>query len=292
MLFSRHTTTTAAAASALFAAKFFLIATPPPVKSDAVVNDVDAGILALSPSSAASSAAGSSVSVIQSDALCTHDYVDCLDGYTNDGTTCATACFDSASSTQKCCKGERACYRFTGRICKDGSCSGFYACAYAKITIVVNSCIGGTACWKVGYNRYGATNNVGNFINSCTATISCAYVAFGNGGGVGSLEGSCTANFACEFLGAGVAAGNSGQGRGPVTSNLKDCCTYELACRQFNEAEIPSQCKVTSSPTQMPTPMPTPVPTPMPTPMPTTPALNSKSKKKTKQTLTTANLFQ
>ncbi len=63
---------------------------------------------------------------------------------------------------------------------------------------------------------------------------------------MGSLEGSCTANFACEFLGAGVAAGNSGQGRGPVTSNLKDCCTYELACRQFNEAEIPSQCKVVS----------------------------------------------
>lgn len=210
------------------------------------MNDVDAGILALSPSSAASTAAGSSVSVIQSDSLCTQGYVDCLDGLTSDNIPCNTACFDSALSTSKCCSGSFACYHFTGRVCKDGGCWESASCENTNIPIVVNSCIGVGACYKVGFQSLGAANNVGSFINSCTASQLCAYVANGNGGGVGSLEGSCTADKACKFLGVGVGVGSSGQGRGPVTSNLKDCCTSNKGCYEFNEVDIPSQCKVVS----------------------------------------------
>ena len=236
MHFSRHTATTAAA-SALFVAnaKFFLVATPSPVngKSDAVLNDVDAGILALSPSSAPpSSAAGGRV--LQSDALCTQGYVDCSYGDTSDNIPCATACYDSTSGSYKCCSGLNACADFTGRVCKDGTCSGNNACFHAKIPIVVNSCIGVTACFVVGYNPYGAGNNVGNFINSCTSFASCSQVAYGSEGGVGNLEGSCTADRACQSLGS-VAE---------VTSNLKDCCTSDRECVDFTEIEIASQCTV------------------------------------------------
>ena len=65
------------------------------------------------------------------------------------------ACFDPASSTQKCCGGKRACYKFTGKICKDGSCGGRGSCFNASIPIVANSCLTDYSCWKVGYNPDG-----------------------------------------------------------------------------------------------------------------------------------------
>ncbi len=74
---------------------------------------------------------------------CTPGYVDCVNG--NDsvtGSSCAAACGVS------CCGGNQACDQFTGKVCKDGSCTGNMACYMANLSFVVNRCIGVDACYS------------------------------------------------------------------------------------------------------------------------------------------------
>ena len=72
---------------------------------------------------------------------CAAGYVVCDNGYdTTTFATCATSC------AGKCCKGNNACFQFTGKVCKDGSCYGKAACWKANIPFVIDSCKGDYAC--------------------------------------------------------------------------------------------------------------------------------------------------
>lgn len=251
MLFSRKATTATVASSALFASTFFVAATAnlSPVSTDNEGGDADAGILMVPSSSSSSSgvgaAAGEHLGIFgggrELAGLCTQGYIDCVDGYlaSDPTTSCTAACYDDNAQAYNCCSGD-ACHGVTGKICQDGSCAGPLACDAASIPIIVNSCKGDRACQSVGYLVCGGpANKVGNFINSCNAYKACYYAASGAGGGMGGLENSCTADQACQRMGAGAY--------GPVTSNLKDCCTASLGCYQYAEASIPAQCKVVVS---------------------------------------------
>lgn len=76
--------------------------------------------------------------------------VDCHRGYVRgtwttianikQGIPCSTACGGS------CCVGNNACEEFTGKVSKDGSCSGTEACLGTEIPLVVNSCKANFAC--------------------------------------------------------------------------------------------------------------------------------------------------
>lgn len=199
--------------------------------------DADSGILALmSPSSSSELLQDRNLG----GGLCTQGYVDCFYGNlaTDPSKSCqydADGCYVS-HGVYSCCDGDNACFGFTGKICKDGSCNGVNSCRKASIPIVVNSCYGLGSCDKVGYWAPGVTGKVGNFINSCTAYRSCYHVAYGEGGEVGTLTKSCIQEQACEYMGAGQF--------GPVTSDLNDCCVSPMACSGYSEANIPTQCKV------------------------------------------------
>lgn len=254
MIFSRRASATAVAASSALFAPTLLVASTPVVKYSSpvastnngegnVVVVVDAGILALSSSTPRGDIFGAG-RVLQE--LCPEGYVDCKDGKlaSDDTIYCSDACYNADTSSYDCCYGVYACYGFTGKVCKDGSCNGDQSCELASIPIVVDSCKEFQSCYAVGYVAEGApANNVGNFINSCTGSKACYNVAYALGGGVGSLENSCTVEEACMDLGKGSF--------GPVTSNLKDCCTSNKACYQFSEQNIPAQCRMVSMLHQM-----------------------------------------
>ncbi len=76
---------------------------------------------------------------------CTAGYVACVNGNVR-GTTASCA----ATCNGNCCVGTNACKQFTGMVCKDGSCNPDYACYYANLSFVVNSCTGNKACKYAG----------------------------------------------------------------------------------------------------------------------------------------------
>ena len=79
--------------------------------------------------------------VLQAVAPTCADNVVCDNGYdTTTFETCATSC------AGKCCKGDNACFQFTGKVCKDGSCNGKAACWKANIPFVIDRCKGDYAC--------------------------------------------------------------------------------------------------------------------------------------------------
>ncbi len=139
------------------------------------------------------------------------------DGYITCKEACNGACcistYDPSSPTIQACEG------FTGRVCKDGSCSGAYACYLAKIQLVVNSCIGGGACCeKDGYEALVS----GSIINSCRGIGACQTIAsrFQDGGEVSNVIDSCVGTAACVGLGM----------FGSVHGNVTNSCNGYGAC--------------------------------------------------------------
>ena len=126
------------------------------------------------------------------DSTCTAGYVDCIDGFVagDSSKSCAEEC------DGYCCVGYEACVHFTGKVCRDGSCSnwGWDACGFATIPVVINSCKGSTwTCIHAG----GEDGSVGNMINSCNGYRACEDL--GDGGAVGNITNSCNGQRSCAF---------------------------------------------------------------------------------------------
>lgn len=208
---------------------------------------VDAGILF---STGAEEDAGNVMTISSAIApTCTAGFLDCFNGKVRGTSTlCSTAC------SGNCCVGTDACKSFTGQICKDGSCSGTKACAYANIPYVVKSCKALEACNSAGYD-----GTVGSIVNSCNHEKSCAYAGEEGGktgditnscgakracysagtnpsGGVGKIIDSCNAYAACRTAGAGYITA------GIITSDLVNCCNTQNVCKNAKESTLPAQC--------------------------------------------------
>ena len=124
-------------------------------------------------------------------------------------------CFDECGgSGGLCCQGNRACEGFTGRVCKDGSCTGDFACKDAYIPEVINSCkpLGSEVAGESHSCFEAAMQRPFKMIDSCRGFSACS-----NMGsrfldeGVGSLTNSCH--------NVGVGGGSAGNGNG-VCSDL------------------------------------------------------------------------
>ena len=169
-------------------------------------------------------------------------YVDCDNGFVrgDSTTTCETAC------DGKCCTGRDACLFFTGKVCKDGSCEGGSACAFAKIPWVVNSCISidkrGMACY-----RAGETLQITNMVESCQGFSACSWLGSVDQRGcrkcigkVGEIRDSCIGNLACKRL--SYAGGRVG--------NIIYSCQGSQACESVasrklglcNQGDLVKQC--------------------------------------------------
>ena len=206
---------------------------------------VDAGILL----SAGAEEAGDVMTISAVAPTCAEGFLDCFNGKVRGTSTpCSTSC------AGKCCVGTNACSSFTGKVCKDGSCSGTKACFYANIPHVVKSCKALEACNSAGYD-----GTVGNIVNSCNFEKSCAYAGEEGGkagdidnscgakracysvgtqssGGVGKIINSCNAYTACRTAGAGYVTA------GLITSDLVNCCNTQNACKNAKESTLPAQC--------------------------------------------------
>ena len=139
------------------------------------------------------------------------NFVDCDNGKVR-GNSTATC---SAKCGTKCCVGSYACDYFTGKVCKDGSCSGENACKHANIAlgVVTKSCTGKKACYSTGYN-----GTVGSIVDSCSGEYSCASIAEYEGM-VRNISNSCNGTKAC------YAAGYIG-----TVGSISSSCKGENAC--------------------------------------------------------------
>jgi hypothetical protein len=155
-------------------------------------NGIDAGILAAAADTTASGADVTPSSWIAPAVVSTcAEFVECAGGFLADGS--GTTCFEACDNGAACCYGNTACVGFTGKVCKDGSCSGYQACTGAKIPTVVNSCIGKNACREAGQYD-GAITQI---IDSCKNGYgACTYIC-ARYGSIGSITGSCTGDYAC-----------------------------------------------------------------------------------------------
>eukprot|EP00581_Thalassiosira_minuscula_P028023 CAMPEP_0183753568 /NCGR_PEP_ID=MMETSP0739-20130205/3024_1 /TAXON_ID=385413 /ORGANISM="Thalassiosira miniscula, Strain CCMP1093" /LENGTH=623 /DNA_ID=CAMNT_0025990075 /DNA_START=110 /DNA_END=1981 /DNA_ORIENTATION=- len=154
------------------------------------------------------------------------DYVECIDGKTADDISCEEAC------AGECCVGQDACSDFTGRICRDGSCTGYRACANSDIGRVVNSCHGRRVCEIAAIDTvidscvdYMACQYsiMGYVKNSClnetcaegeVCDVSCFYTV------LDSVVDSCHGYQACILMGGGIA----------YVGNVRNSCRGELSC--------------------------------------------------------------
>lgn len=182
---------------------------------------------------------------------CSEGYIDCYDGWTykyQDGSwvkdiTCREACNGACCiSSDDYSPGYHACDHFTGKVCKDGSCNGEFACYRVHIQYVVNSCIGnGACCEKFGYD--GGVS--GSVINSCQGFIACQLIGSRaqDGGEARNVIDSCVGDAACSRLGMyGSFEGdviNSCNGynaclflgyNGIVTGSIMNSCNFRFAC--------------------------------------------------------------
>ena len=180
---------------------------------------------------------------------CSTDIVDCVYGMVRDDNT--TTCADACGSD--CCVGLKACNDFTGQLCKDGSCTGAYACTYAYIPSVVDSCKGDYACYKTGYYGYvgtistschgidaccylGSYGDAGDILDACRSYQACDSVAYK--GYIGHLTSSCkNASYAC------LGAGSPTNGTGTIPYDLVNCCNDEESiCFEANKDTLPTEC--------------------------------------------------
>lgn len=161
-------------------------------------------------------AAEASSGVVVSDittTTCTAGFVECENGWASTGERCEDAC------QGQCCVDsvtESACTGFTGKICKDGSCSGREACKYSKIQVVVDSCTGLGSC-------YSNSNRTAQIVSSCNGDGACSHLTYWLSdnpiGQIGSVVNSCNGNGACYYL------GNFGQ-----VGNITDSCNGYYSC--------------------------------------------------------------
>lgn len=189
--------------------------------------------------------------------LCPSGYVHCANGDEVDGatgiptgSTCATACVGF-----NCCTEDRACKEFTGKICKDGGCTGKFACYKANIDVVVKSCYGRSACASAG--RYYGT--AGTFINSCKAAQACNSFAF-RGTALGTINDSCNGYKSCwqvafikdSTIGSMTSSCNgsyacyqaSKYASDTISTNMYFCCNADNECKTATESTLPATCKV------------------------------------------------
>lgn len=150
------------------------------------------------------------------DEECTDGFVHCENGYeVGTDKTCEVACGNTVNDTLsyggECCSGkisrfvrESPCYRFTGSVCRDGSCSGGEACSKAKITSVVRSCNGDRACENAA-NDGGSIE--GGITDSCNGDKSCKAAA-ANRGSIAAITKGCIGEDAC--FGAALRGGSIG----------------------------------------------------------------------------------
>ena len=223
-------------------------------------------------------------------------YVTCAEGLAvgHDG---ATLVVDGADRTCEaecdgaCCVGtnndgtNNVCSGFTGRVCKDNvSCDGPNSCTGATMSYVVkscyvglntcngagrggsngkivNSCVGQRACEVMGENipPWDTTPTVGDVIDSCHGTNSCAKLNRGSGS-VGNVLNSCNGNNACYYLGSssggiGDIVGSCNEYEAcresftgtPVAADFKDCCNGSRMCKSLLAADgVPDECNPVS----------------------------------------------
>ena len=180
---------------------------------------------------------------------CSTNIVDCLNGIVRGtaNTSCAAACGSS------CCIGFNACSNFTGKLCKDGSCTGKLACTYTSIPSVTDSCKGDYACYNTGYD-----GTVGNISTSCHGIDACCYL--GSYGAAGTIQDSCNSYQACDsvaykgYIGhltsscknanyACQGAGSPTNGTGTIPYDLKNCCNNaDSICFEANKDTLPAEC--------------------------------------------------
>lgn len=145
-------------------------------------------------------------------------YIDCKDGFlaSNSSQSCKDAC------DGLCCRGNNrwfpvngyfpACDGFTGKVCKDSSCSGAAACSQATLPYVVNSCTFDYAC------RSASTS--GSMVNSCGSSAACS--GFGLSGVVGNVTDSCNYGYVCMNLGRNGSVANVQNSCNTGTSSCKN----------------------------------------------------------------------
>lgn len=163
----------------------------------------------------------------------------CVDGYTEDGSSCADVCIDIDTGVSGCCvdtnTNTNACAGFTGLICRDTSypsCSGPDACKDATIGSVLKSCVGAGVC--LGIASYGGS--IQEIYNSCFGSQACRYLA--TGGVVGQVVNSCDGGNSC-FAAAGYYAYGQpgvGGGGGEIKLGISDSCNGDNAC-QFTASD-------------------------------------------------------
>ena len=155
---------------------------------------VDAGVLALAPSSSVTIA-----STCDADKIVT-----CVNGFDVNSPGGTTSCYDSCAGD--CCfyGGSDACIGFTGKVCKDGSCSGAAACKNANIPLVVYSCKGYQACEIAGFGggTIGIVNDSGNEDRD-------GFKAGFLSGSMGGMNDWCKGKRACYGLGSTSGKGGN-----------------------------------------------------------------------------------
>ncbi len=153
------------------------------------------------------------ISSSKQSSMCTARYIDCDYGKVR-GTdqSCKDAC------DGKCCVGEEsyggyyaACEKFTGKVCKDDSCSGRNSCFNATISSVVNSCKDNKSCYK-------ATIPSG-VVNSCDGDFAC-YKVGSYFGKIGKIVDSCIGSSACRSMACYLGS----------AADITGSCRYERAC--------------------------------------------------------------
>ena len=169
---------------------------------------------------------------------CTAGFVYCEDGEEVNPTTgsltgksCHEACQNPTDpSSQDCCISSGDCFRFTGKVCRDGSCDGGGACQSANIPEgVIDSCRGRLACWLLGGESSAGMGAVGRVESSCHGERSCYAINFKYRpvpGKMGHLLKSCHGKSSCEGLGSYLDLPNSD----PAVGDVIFSCHGESSC--------------------------------------------------------------
>jgi len=140
-------------------------------------------------------------------------------------------CYQKCNDGVDCCGGTNACHNFIGKVHKDGSCKGEYACTNAgsgggrPLEISGTSCVGTHAC-----NAVGIGGDVGKISGaSCDGYAACRHL--GRYGKVGDITGDCNGHQACFCVGycGGIVEDISG-----------GCCIGSQECKRDGEASYAS----------------------------------------------------
>ncbi|EJK76822.1 hypothetical protein THAOC_01394 [Thalassiosira oceanica] len=161
-------------------------------------------------------------------------FVDCVDGYVRDDEGVTSQACDG-----NCCVGSLACKYFTGRVAKDGSCDGNYACRYSRIDDVVRAQV-------VLEDSCYATSAQSITDSSCTGEQACPFLSSLNGDEKSNVsDGSCVGRFACYdagtagVLGPSISASCIGvnscsfAGRYGSVGDLVGSCNSDSACEDM-----------------------------------------------------------